>query len=235
VSERRLSRRTAALALALGLAVTGCSGSKENAGPKLSPDEAMAQAKKALDETSGVQLDLYTDNLPSNVSGVLSGSGVGTHAPAFQGSIKVQVFGAPVEVPIIAVGGKVYAKLFGAPYAAINPKKYGAPDPASLFSADHGLSGFLTSTTGLSAGQTVRGGTDNKEILTEYTGSLPASVVSRLIPSATGDDFTAVYTITEAGELREAKLTGEFYPGAGDVTYTVSLTNYGTGQDIKAP
>ena len=81
----------------------------------------------------------------------------------------------------------------------------------------------------------VRGGEDNKEILTEYTGTIPGDVVAALIPTAEGDfDFT--YTISDDDELREAVLTGAFY-GAddGDITYTLDLDDYGTEKEITAP
>lgn len=232
----RLARLLLLLVASLTLALSGCSGSGDGGGSDLTPEQALGQAKETLDQTSGVQFDLVASNLPGDVTGVLSGTGVGTHAPAFEGSFKIQVFGASVDVPVVAVGGKVYAvKPLSSGYSQIDPTDYGAPDPAALFSAAHGISGFLTATTGLTQGETVRGGTDNKEVLTSYAGTVPASVVSRLIPSARGDDFDASYTLTAAGELREATLTGEFYPGARDVTYTITLSNYGTTKDITAP
>ena len=57
----------------------------------------------------------------------------------------------------------------------------------------------------------MRGGEDNKEVLTEYTGTVAGDAVKNIIPSAAGD-FDATYTITDDGELREAELTGVFYP-----------------------
>jgi len=231
-----LTRWTAVLVLALGLATSACSKDDQPTGQEQTPQQVMEQAKKTLDETSGVQLDLASTNLPSDVSGILSGTGIGTHPPAFEGSIKVQAFGASFDVPVVAVHGKVYAvKPLTTGYSVIDPADYGAPDPAALFSTTKGISSFLTATLGLAKGGSVRGGPDNREILTEYTGTLPASVVTRLIPSATGADFDAAYTVTDSGELREATLTGEFYPGAGDVTYKVTLTDYGVTKDITAP
>ena len=37
------------------------------------------------------------------------------------------------------------------------------------------------------------------------------------------------------GELRQAVLTGVFYPESTEMTYTVDLAAYGTTQDIVAP
>ena len=35
--------------------------------------------------------------------------------------------------------------------------------------------------------------------------------------------------------LREAELTGQFYPGSDDVTYTISFDRYDTTADITLP
>ena len=50
-----------------------------------------------------------------------------------------------------------------------------------------------------------------------------------MIPSASGD-FDATYTINEDGELREAVLTGVFYPDTASMTYTLAFEDYGTEQ-----
>ena len=43
------------------------------------------------------------------------------------------------------------------------------------------------------------------------------------------------YTISEDGELREAVITGVFYEGEDEVTYTLGLDGYGTEKEITAP
>jgi lipoprotein LprG len=101
-------------------------------------------------------------------------------------------------------------------------------------SPDHGFSALLPATTGVQEGDSVRGGSDNSEILTEYTGTVSADEVKNVIPTATGD-FDATYTVSDSGELREAALTGDFYKNAGSMTYTVTFDDYGTQQDISAP
>ena len=84
-------------------------------------------------------------------------------------------------------------------------------------------------------GDSVRGGEDNKEVLTEYTGTIPSDAVSALIPDAEGD-FSFTYTISDDDELREAVIKGAFYgEDNGEVTYTLSLDDYGTEKDITAP
>lgn len=230
--------RLAPLALtgALLLAVSACSGGDdESPTADQTPEEVLALAKTTLDETSGLQLTLSTDDLPDGVTGILEASGVGTSAPAFEGSITVSLSGQAFEVPVVAVDGLVYAQLpLTSGYQEVDPGEYGAPDPAGLVSPDQGFSSLLPETTGLEEGESVRGGANNDEILTEYTGTVAGSVVENIIPGASGD-FDATYTITEDGELREAVLTGEFYAGEDSMTYTVGFDDYGTQKDITAP
>jgi len=116
----------------------------------------------------------------------------------------------------------------------IDPGDYGAPDPARLMSDDAGFSSLLPATTDVQKGDSVRGGSDNSEVLTEYTGTVSGDVVKNVIPTASGD-FDATYTISDDGELREADLTGVFYKDSDSMTYTVTFDDYGTDKDITAP
>lgn len=230
--------RLAPLALtgALLLAVSGCSGGDDEApAADQTPEEVLATAKTTLDETSGLQVTLATDDLPDGVTGILEASGVGTSAPAFEGSITVSLSGQAFEVPVVAVDGLVYAELpLTSGYQEVDPSEYGAPDPAALVSPDGGFSSLLAETSELEEGDSIRGGSNNDEILTEFTGTVAGSVVEGIIPGASGD-FDATYTITDDGELREAVLTGEFYAGEDAMTYTVGFDDYGTQKDITAP
>ncbi len=101
-------------------------------------------------------------------------------------------------------------------------------------SPETGFSSLLTATDGVEEGESVRGGANNEEVLTEFSGTVPGDVVSNVIPSASGD-FDAVYTISAEGELRTAELTGVFYPDTEPMTYTLGFDDYGTEQDITAP
>jgi lipoprotein LprG len=232
----RLLTAAVVLALALG-AFTACSGDDGKGGNGKTPDEALAAAKKTLDETSGVDIDLATKDLPGGVTGITAAEGTGVHPSAFEGTFKLSVNGLPADADVIAVNGKTYAKnsLLLPDWTEIDPATYGAPDPAKLMDPDGGFSGLLSAAEDVEAGDTVRGGKDTTEVLTEYTGTISSDAVSALIPSAEGDfDFT--YRITDDDELRQAVLKGAFYgKDHGDMTYTLDLDDYGTEKDITAP
>lgn len=229
-------RRPLAVLLACSLvALSGCSGGEGKVSNGKTPDEVLALAKQSLDETSGVTLTMEADALPPGISAISSAEGVATRAPAFEGTLDVVLGGSEFEVPVIAVDGTVYAQIPLVPgWSDVDPAEYGAPDPAQLMSPDTGFSSLLTATDGVEEGESVRGGQNNEEVLTEFSGTVPGDVVSNVIPSASGD-FKAAYTISAGGELRTAELTGEFYPATEPMTYTLGFDDYGTEQDITAP
>ncbi|HYH34008.1 MAG TPA: LppX_LprAFG lipoprotein [Nocardioides sp.] len=221
------------LALAL-VTLTGCSGGDEGPDDERSPREVLERAKATLDETSGVAISLEAEDLPEGVTAIRAAEGVGTHAPAFEGTLTVVLSGTEFDVPVVAVDGKVFAQIPLTPgWSDVDPEEYGAPDPARLMSTQDGLSSLLTATTAIEQGGSVRGGEDNREVLTEYRGTVPGDVVDNVIPSASGD-FQAAYTITD-DELRTARLTGVFYPDTAPMTYVIDFDDYGTEQDISAP
>jgi lipoprotein LprG len=231
----RRSRRLGVLGLALGvaLAVGGC-GSK-SAADLGDPATVMKTAQHQLEDTSGVKLGLDTDDLPDGVQGVKGASGTVTDAPAFEGTLTAVLSAGSFPVPITAVDGKVYAKIpLTLGWSEVDPSDYGAPDPALLLSPDQGIPAILAATTDVKQGGQVRGGADNKEVLTTYTGKVPESAAAHLIPSATGD-FAATYGIDADGELRTAKLTGTFYADKPSMTYSMTVDDYGTTQDITKP
>jgi len=222
-----------AAALAAVLLTTGCS-SEDGGSTQVTPEQAMADAKKALDETSGVHLELVTPALPEGVSGVVKADGIANHQPAFEGSIDLVYSGFTGNVPVISVDGVVYAILpFTDKYAEVIPADYGAPDPAALIDPDTGVSSWLTAATGLEEGNQVRDGGD---VLTSYHGKLPGSAVVAVIPSADASgDFDATFTLDGDGRLRSASVTGVFYKGKPSLTYVVTITEYATEKDISAP
>jgi lipoprotein LprG len=165
---------------------------------------------------------------------VVAATGTGTHAPAFDGSIKVVVNSLNVDVPVVAVQGAVYAKLpFTTQFAEIDPTDYGAPDPADLMDPDHGISGWLTAAEGVEKGDQVR---DGDQVLTSYTGTLPGTAVAGVIPSADKKaDFEATFQLDDQDRLVTADVKGPFYGSKGDVDYRIALSSYGTDKAISKP
>jgi lipoprotein LprG len=211
-------------------ALTGCqSGTRTR-----SPEAALAAAKKSLDSTSGVTIDLHTDALPSGVDGVTDATGVGTHAPAFDGKLTVLVNSLSVQVPVVSVGGTVYAKLpFTTVYRDIDPGQYGAPDPADLMDPHGGISSWLTAATGVKEGDRTR---DGDTVLTTYEGTLPGRVVAAVIPSADKSAaFPVSFRIDDKDRLAGAEISGPFYGSHGTADYTLRLTGYGTSKTITKP
>jgi lipoprotein LprG len=230
-SRRRSSRLPAAL-LPLLLVAGGCSG--DDPEDDSSPEEALADAKTKLDETPGVQLRLSTDALPDGVDGLVNATGVGTHAPAFEGTVDLLVNELSLEVPVVAVDGLVFAKLpFTKKYAEVDPGDYGAPDPAQLMDSSSGISSWLTEVTDVKAGDRIREGS---LVLSSYSGTLPGEVVADSIPTAdTAADFPVTFRIDDEGTLHSVDVSGPFYGEGGGVDYTVTLTDYGTEQEITRP
>ena len=225
-------RRIVPVLLAGLLLTSGCRG---GSGPGADPATALKTAQHTLEGTSGVSLSLRTDDLPDGVQGLKSASGTVTDAPAYDGNLGVVTQLGSFSVPVKAVDGKVYAQIPLSPgWSEVDPADYGAPDPAQLISAASGVPSILAATEKPRNGKDVRGGTDNKEVLSTITGTVPDSAVSAIIPGASGD-FDATYALTSEDELREMALTGVFYAGAEPNTYTVGFEDYGTTQDITAP
>ncbi len=219
------------LLVPLLLAATACSGAGE---PEVSPEERLAAAKTVLDETPGLTLSIETDELPAGVTGLLSGEGVATHDPAFEGTLEVSASGLNAKVDVVAVDGEVLAQLpFRQDFVAIDPADYGAPDPAELMATEGGLSSLLTAAEDVEEGEQTR---DGESVLTTYTGTVPGDAVAALLPSADASaDFDAVFSVDDEDRLTRVELTGPFYPDADDVTYVVGLADYGTEKKIVAP
>ena len=219
----------------LALALTACSGDDANTADEPTPEEVFATAQQLLTETSGVNLTLSTNDLPEGIDGITKAVGVATDAPAFDGTLTVALGGQAFEVPVIAIDDKVWVRIPLTPgWSDVDPQDYGAPDPAGFLSPDDGFAAILGAATGTEKGESVRGGANNDEILTTYSGSVPGDVVDRVIPGASGD-FDLSTQIADDGELRLMSLTGVFYEGAEPNTYTVGFEDYGTTKDIAAP
>lgn len=234
-----IGRTRVAAALLTGLfAATGlaaCSGD-DDAGPDWS--DAGAKAKDFLDDTSGIEVAISTGDDPG-VDYLSAATGtIVADPPAFEGSVNGSVSGVPVTgVPVISVDGTMWINhpLLGGWSDRFQPEDLCAPDPALLLDPDSGVSTVLTSTEDVEAGETERGGKDNKETFRTYSGTATGDAIRGILPCAEGDSFAATYRVDDEGYLRSARLTGVFFPDSDEVTYTIDVTEYGVEKDISAP
>ena len=239
LTTMRLTGKLAAAALSAvcALSVAACSGDPEGTNPtqtELSPTQRLAAAKAKVDAAPSVHLKLDSANVPDGSSGVISADGWGKHPPAFKGSFKVALNGIQADAEITSLDGEVYAKLPLIPGTnKIDPKTFGVPDPAVLFSPDKGLTTLLTATTSPVAGDKVRVGS---EVLSTIKGTLPGKAVTDLFqvgdPNGT---FDVTYGLTDSGELRQVTLTGPFFGPGTTSTYTLTLDQYGQPVTITKP
>ena len=226
--------RTRRIVLAVLVLVTlgACSGSN-NAVAK-TPAQQLAEAKAKVDTATSMHVTLRSSGIPDSVNGALGADGVGTHAPAFKGTLDARISGFEAKVEVVSVDKLLYVKLpFTTQFVQADPKTYNAPDPAQLFAAQGGITSLLTATTNLVEGAQIRVG---PEVLTTISGTLPGASVARLLN--VGDatkTFTVTYGITDpGGELRTVTMTGPFYAGATS-TYTLTLDQYGAPVEISKP
>lgn len=240
--ERRTVLSAAGAALLAGaVTLTGCSSTSSKkpvattAGQ--TPVQRLAAVKKVVDGTPGFHLDVTSSDVPSSVNGLLSGAGYGSHVPAFKGDLTVQIAGASAKVPVVAVDGKVYAKLPIAPgFTAIDPSTFGAPDPGVLFATGPGgLSSLLPKTQQAKNGASQRNGSETVQVI---DGTLPSSAVTRTLgfgKDSTGLNYTVQYQITSTNELRQVRMTGPFFAAGGRTAYVLKLTGYGTKVNVTKP
>jgi lipoprotein LprG len=115
----------------------------------------------------------------------------------------------------------------------IDPKAFGVPDPATLFSTDRGLSSLLTATQSPAEGEKIRNGA---EVLTTIKGTIPGpNVVDLFLVGDRNGSFQATYGLTDADELRQVAVTGPFFGAGTSSTYTLTLDQYGTPVTIEKP
>lgn len=234
-------RRTLAAAGLAALSLTGvaaCTGEGDTPAPtqraELTPAERLAAAKAKLDAAPSVHLKLASTNVPEGATGVVSADGWGKHPPAFKGTFTLTLKGISADAQVTSVGGEVWAKLPLVPGTnKIDPKTFGVPDPAVLFSPDKGLTSLLTATAAPTAGGQVRQGS---EVLSTITGSVPGSAVADLF--LVGDrngTFATTYGLTDGQELRQVAIVGPFFGAGTSSTYTLVLDQYGAPVTIETP
>lgn len=244
MSPLRRGTAVSVLVLATTFGLAACSGddgpasnpaADSDGDDEVTPQEVLAFAKGKLDETSGVELTLSTDDAPDSDAYLSEASGTITaDPPAFEGKASGTFEGIPAsDVDIVSVDEQVYAKIFGDFQDFDLPDC--VPDPAGLLDPEEGFAGVLTDAEEVQAGEAVRGGADNDEVLTPYTAVVPGNAVQNLLPCAPGAEFAATFTIDDEGLLRTAEIRGEFFEGGGDLTYTIAIDSYDVDKAISKP
>ncbi len=231
--------RAIAAAALLTLSLAACSGGDSTSGAsgdEPTPEEVISTATSTLDATSGVELSLSTEDSRADGDFLKSAEGVITDAPAFQGTAGGRFLGFDAEgVEVRSVGQMFYVNAPVIGWDTYDPAELCAPDPAMLLDPDTGVSSVLAAATDLVAGEPRRAADDNAVIVTPYTATVPGPAVTAILPCAPGDSFDATFAIDEEGRLRSADLTGQFFSGGDDITYTIVISAYGVAQEITAP
>ena len=204
---------------------------------EVSPEEVMAAAKAKLDETSGVELSLSTDDEPDDGDYLASRRGHADRRPAVvRGRGRRPGHGRHAsDVAVVSVDGDLYVEVPILGWRQLDPDDFCAPDPGALLDPDTGVSPILTATEDLEAGESELGGDDNDETLTPFTGTVPGDTVRNILPCAEGDDFDATYRIDADGYLTDAEITGEFFAGMDAITYAIEVHEYDVEKEITAP
>ena len=242
----RLVRRSTRVAAGIvtGLIATGtlaaCSGDDGDGGSSDAPSwsDAAAKAKELLDETSGVELELSTNDDPGTDFLSKASGTIVADPPAFEGLVSGTVSGFPAsDIEVISVDGTLWVNvsLLGGWTDRYQPDDLCAPDPATLLDPSSGVSNVLTASTDVEAGKSERGGKDNKEIFHTYSGTATGDSIREILPCAEGDDFDATYRVDGDGYLRSTEITGVFFPDAEPMTYSIDVTKYDVDKDISAP
>jgi LppX_LprAFG lipoprotein len=229
-------RRAALLLVAVLLAaLTACSGGGSSSGSGESATQLLARAKQTLDAAPTVHFVLSSTGAPATGTLLTGGEGDIERPASFQGSLKVQVSGAGVDLKVVSVNGTVYAQLpFASGYSVVDPATFGFGDPGALLDPQTGISQLLTAVQSPKLGPEKR---VNGEVVREVDGDLPGSLVQKLLTSK--DPAKPVHArfsvATGSGQLRQVVLTGPFFVATADGTYTLQLSKFGADVSITAP
>ena len=233
VSLTGMRRRSALAVAGAALVLAGCSGTAET--PAKPVAERLAAAKAAFDGAKSVALDLTSRDVPPRENGVTAAKGSGVIDPAepkFQGTITGTIEGVAGTVDLIVLGETAYMKFFTPDYVKTDLDTLNAPNPAGFFDPATGISSLLTEATGTKdAGQTRAG----SEVLDKVDGTLTGKRIEDLFHLGDGTGtFTVSFGLTPKGELRNASLTGPFFP-ATTATYVLTLSDYGKPVEVTRP
>jgi lipoprotein LprG len=228
------TRPSSTLLVVAVLALAACTSDGGDPAPETPPAQRLAAARAALEKSPAVAFTLESQGLPSKAIGVSGAKGTGLfNPPSFKGTLNATVAGVTGTVEIIAVEQDVYMKFFTPGYNKIDPKTYGAPNPAQLFNTSTGVTSLVDKTTGLAVGDRTR---DGSAVLDTFTGKVPGDAVADLF--VIGDrsgTFDITYGVTEDGDqLRTIVLKGPFYAGS-TATYNLRLQSLPQAVAITRP
>jgi lipoprotein LprG len=241
MATRKLSQLGTVIGV-LALAVagpTGCSDDKKDGdgAAKDDPVALLTDAKKTLDEASSVHFVITGRDIPGGARALEKADGVATHAPAFKGKLTVLSSSTSIDADVVAVGGKVYAKLsFSPQHIEFKPSQLadlGAPDPAVLLDPSKGITSILPTLKN----PTIKGESrDGAKVLTEITGAIEGKTLAGIFPGAPADkEFPSTFKIDKSTkQLVAVTISGPFY-GASTSSYDVILDRYGEQVEIKKP
>lgn len=231
--------RRAALPLLTAFLLAGCSGDASTPDEEEPQEETAAEllerAKVTLDETESVHFVLTSEGVPANATTVIGGEGDLARPSAFEGTLQVQALGASLDLEVISVDGAVYAQLpFTSSFQEIDAEQYGFSDPGTLLDPETGISQFLSEAEQAEFGDERR---VDGVVVQDVTAQVPGEVVAQVLDNANpSEPVDANFSIeTDSGELRRAVLTGPFYSGDEDATYSLELSDFGADVEITPP
>jgi lipoprotein LprG len=222
------------VAVTLATSLAACSGGSAPKATTLTPAQQLAAARDTLEKSPAVSFTLESDGLPGKAAGVSGAKGTGVfQPPSFKGTLDATVSGITGTVDVIAVDQDVYMKFFTPGYAKIDPKTYGAPNPAQLFNTQTGVTSLIGKTQDVVQGPQQRDGAD---VLDTFHGTLPgAAVADVFVIGDRNGTFDVTYGVTNpGGELRTVVLKGPFYPGTTS-TYSLHLKSLASPVAISRP
>lgn len=227
---RRLRAGLCVLFGCLVLLAAGCTDGQ----PK-DPKAILAAAKQQIDQADTLHFQVAGTDLPTSGSYLVNATGSAKRPASFSGQFRVALGGLAATIKVVSIDGTLWAKLpLRDTYTKTDPATLGVTDPADLLDPKKGLSSFITAAKQpQNKGQSRAG----KEVLTQITATLPASVVGRflLVANDKGTIQATFFVESETSQLRKATFRGPFYDEKTITTYTVVLDRYGEPVDIKAP
>lgn len=230
-----------AVGLVSVVGLSGCIGgsdddsSSQSASECEAPDTAMETAKTRLDETSGAEFSLTTDDQIEG-TGLVTADLTVVRPDSFEGEFTVQTPLGSGSGEAIGIGDTLWviAPPLFSNWTEIDPTRFNLPDINGLLAPD-GLSSLLVGTEDLSDGEQQRDEADASQTYCYYSGTVSADQVAAVIPSAGGQAFEVEYAVDSDGALRKATITGDVYDTGSELTYVLDVPAYDVEADIQPP